>query len=81
MRLVPCDPNDLNIRAYRRTKNLAILMEFINSDIECAKIERSNLNAYQCANSLRRSADHYGLKGVKIAVRKNEVFLLKDIVE
>ena len=78
MRLTPFNKSDLRICAYRKTKNYSILMEFIHSDMECAKIEKVNGGAYQYANSLRRSLKYFNLGGVRVAVRKNDVFLIKD---
>ena len=78
MRLTPYNRADLRIAAYRKTKNYSILMEFINSDMDCARVEKANGGAYQYANSLRRSLKYFNLRGVRVAVRKDDVFLIKE---
>lgn len=79
MRLTPFNKADLRLAAYRKTKNYSILMEFMNSDMDCAKIERDGDNAYQYANSLRRSIKYFNLNSIKVSVRKDDVFLIRNI--
>lgn len=77
MRLIPYNKSDLRMHAYRKTKNYSILMEFINSDMECAKLPVPKDRAYQYASSFRRSIKNFNLYSIRVAVRKSEVFLVK----
>lgn len=80
MRLTPFNRADLRLAAYRKTKNYSILMEFLNSDMDCARIERAEGdNAYQYANSLRRSIKYFNLNSIKVSVRKDDVFLIRKV--
>ena len=78
MKLVAYDKEKLNLGMYKKTKNLKILNEFINSDMDCARVEGySNVNAASCASSLKRSVDRFRMTGIEVFVRKGEVYLVK----
>lgn len=78
MKLVPYEKKKLG-NYYARTSNLKILEEFLDSGLDCAKLEDyPHKNAYSCSASLRKSIQRFGMKGITIMVRKNDVFLIKN---
>ena len=78
MKLVSVNIEEYTKRAYSRTKNLKLLEEFINSDMDCAKDEEyDHKDAYSCASSLKKSSILYGLNNINVSVRKGEVLLIK----
>lgn len=78
MRLTKWNIKDIDNLSYRRTKNQEILEEFINSGMECAKVEGfTQPEAHHCAGSLNSTIKNSKMHGVKAISRKGEVFLLK----
>lgn len=78
MKLVKWDVQAIDNCYYARTKNQSILEEFINSGMECAKIEGwTNTSAAQCATSLNTTSKRMKMHGVKAISRKGEVYLIK----
>ena len=79
MKFVPYDRKKLGC-CYSRTSNLKILESFLESGLDCAKLEEwTHSSAYSCSASLRRSIQRFGMKGIKVKIRKGEVFLIKTI--
>lgn len=82
MKLVPYDRNKINNvdRYYSKSANHVLLMEFINSDMDCAKVENyPHKTSTSCAASLARSVKRYGFNSIKVRESKGEVYLIKKI--
>lgn len=78
MNLVKWDVKNIDNTCYSKTKNQLILEEFINSGMECAKVEGfTQPEAHHCAGSLNNTIRNSKMHGVKAISRKGEVFLLK----
>ena len=78
MTLVPYNKNDLTIPIYKRSSNLKILEEFANSDLDCARVDGYTQSKPQyCVNSLSNSIKQFGMYGIKVIRRKDDVFLIK----
>ena len=78
MNLVRWDIKNIDNTCYSKTKNQSILEEFINSGMECAKVEGwTQPQAYHCASSLNNTIKNSRMHGVKAISRKGEVILIK----
>lgn len=63
---------------FTRTKNMEIIEEFVNSGMDCAKVEGfTQKTADSCATSLNLSIKRFNKAGIKAISRKGEVFLIK----
>ena len=73
-----------NIRGvglYKKSDNLSILEEFVESGLECAEVKNfTQKNAEICASSLANSIKHYGFSGIAAISRKNHVYLIRDAI-
>lgn len=77
MRLVPYDKKLVG-SYYKRTKNYDILMEFVNSEHDCVKIEGwTQKKASYCSTSLQSSIKRFNIGGVKCILKGEEVYLIK----
>lgn len=80
MKLVAYDKEKLMGAVYKRTKNQNVLKEFINSDLDCVRVEGwEHVNAAACANSLKNSIKRFRVTGIQVFVRKGEVYLVKNV--
>lgn len=79
MKLVEYDIDKIEgARNYRRTSNLIILEEFIDSGMECAKVEGfNNKTATHCTTSLNASIKRFNLGGIRAISRKGGCYLIK----
>ena len=78
MRLEKCKMEDLGSRSLKRTRNLKVLEEFANSDMQCTEVkEFTNKNAKSCRNSLDISIKRFHMTGIKTIERKGKVYLVK----
>ena len=78
MTLVPYNKKELGRLTYERTSNLKILEEFVRSDLDCARVDGYvHHSAASCASALRASIKRFGMHGVMVIKRKEEVFLVK----
>lgn len=80
MRLVEYDINKIkSVRNhYKISANLKLLTEFVESGMECMKVEGwTTKTASICASSLNLSAKRYKIGGVRAMSTKGEVFLIK----
>lgn len=77
MNLVPYDARKIRTRKYGC--NQAIFEEFLNSELECVKIENySHKNVNSCYSSLRSSLIGADLTGsIRVVMLKREVYLIK----
>lgn len=78
MRLIPVKFEEIKQRYYKRTSNQAMLEEFLKMDADAVKLEWHNYKTpYQGAQSIRRSAERFGMKNIKVVSSKNEIYLIK----
>lgn len=79
MKIVPYDREKLLFqRHYKRTKNLQILEEFMDSDEKCVQlIDYEQCNAKSCQSSFQHSIQNFGFVGVRVVTRGDNVFLVK----
>lgn len=78
MKLVKCDMNEVK-GYYKKTRNQEILEEFVESGLECAKVEEwTNKTANSCANSINYSIKRFGYNNIKAFVRNGIVYLIKE---
>lgn len=67
-----------NVNTYKPCSNQQLLEEFVDSGLECAKVEGwTTKNAANCATSLNTSRKRYHMGGFKAISRGNDVFLIK----
>lgn len=79
MKLVPCDLKVIkDVVGFKTTKNYYIIMEFVESDHECVKVEGwTHSSAYGCAGSLNKSIKTFNKSGIKALSHNGEVYLVK----
>lgn len=79
MKLVKYDINKIeNAMGYTKSENLRLLEEFIESGMECAKVEGFNhKTAIHCAISLNASIKRYNLGGIRAISREGVCYLIK----
>lgn len=79
MKLMPYDLTKVsNSNGYKHTKNQKILEEFVESGLDCVKVEDwTQKTARGCASSFNTSIGVYKMTGIKAISRKGEVFLIK----
>ena len=81
MRFEAYDINLVECKGYKRTSNVRLLNEFVNSGLACATVEDfDQANANSCAASLKMTALRERLYSVKVIVRKDKVYLINEIV-
>lgn len=67
-----------NLNGYKKTKNMKILDEFVQSGMECAEVEGyTNKTACSCANSLRVTIEKQRYGGITAISRDNRVYLIR----
>lgn len=78
MKLVPCEK--IHLKTYvRNSDNFETIMEFKDSELECAKVEGyPHVSAKICATSLRNTIKNYKIRGIKVSYRGDEVYLIKE---
>lgn len=80
MKLVDKTEAGINLRGYSKTRNLKLLEEFANSDMQVAEIEDYNhASAKSCQTSFLNSIKNFKMTGIKIKIRGKRVFLVKEI--
>lgn len=79
MKLVPYDKTKIYWRGYKPTKNYEILMRFVESKIECVKIEDyPHTSIDSCQASFSSSIKRYRLTNVVRCSRyKGELYLIR----
>lgn len=79
MRLVAYNKKDLGYRGYKKTKNQVIIDEFIESGLDCAKLEGwTNKDAGSCATSINISIKRFKKTGIRCISMKGEVYLIRE---
>lgn len=84
MKLVEYDKKKLGDtgRMFKRSKHQIILEEFIDSGMDCAKIEGwEHKTAKSLQNSLSAAIKRYKLNTVRAIIRNDEVFLVRKDLE
>ena len=77
MKLIPVDVKEFEALINKNTSNYKVLSEFIDSGMDCARLDGfSQKRADICANSLRAAIKRYKF-GVRVIVNRGEVFLVK----
>lgn len=67
-----------NLNGYKKTKNMQILDEFVQSGMECAEVmEFTNKTASSCANSLRATIEKQRYGGITAISRNNKAYLIR----
>lgn len=80
MKLIAYDKKKIkNIGGYKKTENMLIVGEFIESGLDCVKVEGwTQKEAYRCAWSLNQSIGRMKKSGIRALSRDGEVFLIKE---
>ena len=80
MKIIAATRKDIERSYYKPTKYLELLDAFVKSGLEVAKIDQSDeempVKPYVLANSLRNAIKRFGFT-CTVAVRKNDIFLVK----
>ena len=81
MRFTAYDINKIGGKSiYKRSANLRLLEDFIDSELECAKVEDfPHKDAQSCLGSLGHSIVHYGMNNIRCIMRNGEIFLIREI--
>jgi hypothetical protein len=78
MKLIPYDIRKIDPNKYKKSKNYLLLTDFMESDMDCAKVENYTQKcARHCSTSLNISIKRYRMGGIRSIVRDGEVFLIK----
>lgn len=78
MKLTKCNINEINNTYYKKSENLTLLEEFLDSNMDCAEVEGfTQKTATSCANSFNTSIKNYRLHGIRAISRKGKVYLVK----
>lgn len=79
MKTVPYDLKKIrNLKHYKKSELQNILEEFLESGVDCVKIEDwTQKTASSCASSFNVAAKRYKLVGARAISRNGEVFLVK----
>lgn len=78
MRLVKSDIRKIEKTNFSRTKNLEILEEFVESDMDCAEVKDfTQITAMSCATSLNNSIKRFNIGGIKAISREGKCYLIK----
>ena len=76
MKLVECNINEIG--TYKKTNNLKILEEFLDSGMVCARVDDyTQVSANGCATSLKTSIKRFNIHGVDAIRRKDNVYLIR----
>lgn len=77
MYFVEADISEAKMR-YKRTKVLDILERFKESGFECSRIVDHNYtNAKSGVNAFRKAIRRFGINGVEVCIRDNEIYLVR----
>lgn len=77
MKLTKCDANEIK-NNFKRTKWQKMLEEFLESDMDCAKVEEyTNKDAKSCVGALYLAIKRFRMTGVRAALCNGEVYLIR----
>lgn len=79
MKLIAYDINKINnIGNYKNSENMRLINEFVESDMDCVKVEGwTHAHANSCANSFVQTLKRMKKSGIEVVSRKGEVYLIK----
>lgn len=78
MKLKKCNINEIDHSTYAKSDNMALLEEFLKSDMDCAEVQGyTHKSAIGCTASLNSSIKTYRFHGIKAITRKDKVYLVK----
>lgn len=81
MNFIPCDKKAIATVKNIRSDNFTLLTNFADSGLECAQIEGyPHKSAQGCASALRAAIKTYRIFTVSVAVRKNNVYLIRNSI-
>lgn len=77
MKLIPVE-KDLIDKGYRWSKNQKILQEFLDSGLDCARVDGyHHEDAKSCSGSLRQSVKRFHMNNIDVITHKNQVYLIR----
>lgn len=75
MYFVEADPNEIK-KGFKRTKLLAMIEEFKNSELPLARLEDWDyVSARTCASAINAAAKRFKIGGVHAFTRKGNIYL------
>ena len=78
MKLVKADINKVQPNLYKKSNNLKLLEEFINSGEDCMEVvDYTQKKTSGCVWSLNNSIRIYSLGGIRAICRDKRVYLVK----
>ena len=78
MKLTSYDKNNFERKFYKKTNNMAIIEEFVNSEYDCVKVEGwTTQSADGCTTSLNNTIKRMNIGGIRAFTKRGEVFLIK----
>lgn len=78
MKLVRANREELKF--YKRTKWVALIREFLDSDMDCASVEGyTNKDASNATSAIKASIKRYGFARVHACCVNGKVYLVKEI--
>ena len=78
MKLVPFNVKDIAPRRYKLCANQKVIQEFLDSGLECAKVEDyTQHSAYCCTKCLSIAIKSMNVGTVCAITRKGNVYLIK----
>lgn len=78
MRLTAYNAADIKKGYYKKSDLLLMIEEFVDSDMDCAKVEGfTHKTAVGCAGAFNRAIERYNKAGIRAISRNGEVFLIK----
>ena len=80
MKLIAYDKIKIkNIGGYKKTDNMLIVEEFIESGLDCVKVEGwTQKEAYRCAWSINQTIKRMKKSGIRALSRDGEVFIITE---
>lgn len=82
MNFIPCDKKAIATVKNIRSDNFKLLTEFAESGHECAQVEGyPHKNANACAAALRAAIKKYRIFTIGVAVRKDNVYLIRKSIQ
>lgn len=82
MKLIPINRNeipDVYSTGYKKTKNFAMLNEFIESGMDAVRIDAHNWKTAQSgAANLRVAIKRFGFSGICVLSRGDNIYLIKE---
>lgn len=78
MNYIPCNEKAIAIVKNVRSDNFTLLMNFAESGLDCAQVrDYPHSSATACATALRAAIRKYRIFTIAVAVRKDNVYLIR----